>query len=119
MKRALRLLITTMAAVALAASPTAAADRGPTIAQLEAAGWSCFDVPGLGIHCAPPGGFLAGTGTAQNLLYFDPVTHEYAGTETLLMTSRDMSSRPCAGHQDGVWHNLGFAWACHHPAGGR
>lgn len=119
MKRALAVAVATVAAVGLAVAPAGAADRGPTIAQLEAAGWSCFDVPGLGIHCAPGGGILAGTGKAQNLLYFDPVTGMYAGTETLLVTTRDMSAMPCAGHADGLWHNLGFAWACHHPAGGR
>ncbi|WP_225754712.1 hypothetical protein [Actinotalea sp. Marseille-Q4924] len=55
---------------------------------------------------------------AQNL-YFNPVTGIYAGTEVLLATTRDMSTTPCPGHDDGVWHNLGFAWACHQPAGGR
>ncbi|MBC7307008.1 MAG: hypothetical protein H5T80_08755 [Dietzia sp.] len=119
MKRALAVATATFAAIALAAAPAGAADRGPTIDQLEAAGWFCFDVPGLGIHCAPQGGAMSGKGKAQNVLYFNPVTHTFAGAETLLLTTRDMSSTPCAGHSDGVWHNIGFAWACHHPAGGR
>jgi hypothetical protein len=47
-------------------------------------------------------------------MVFDPVTHAFLATETLRFTSQDLSATPCPAGADGVWEDLGFAWACHH-----
>lgn len=112
MKRALAVLALALGAVVpLGAAPASAA--GPTVAQLENAGWDCFPVPGLGMHCARSGA-LSGKGSAQSILYFNGPGGAFSGQELLMFTDRDLSTRPCHGHADGVWHDLGFAWACHH-----
>lgn len=112
MRRAVAVLALALGAtVSLGAAPAAAA--GPTVAQLEKAGWNCFPVGSLGIHCARSGA-LTGTGRAQSILYFNGPGGAFSGAELLLFTDRDLSDLPCPGHDDGVWHDLGFAWACHH-----
>jgi hypothetical protein len=119
-KRIIGILAAVLVALGLSTAPAGAADRGPTVDQLAANGWTCFLVPDLGMHCMPPGGgAVNGKGKAQNVLYFHPVTGAFAGTELLRFTDRDLSGHPCRGHDDGVWHHIGFAWACHHPAWGR
>jgi len=56
--------------------------------QLGDAGWTCFNVPGLGVHCAPPGQAWPPTEPVVQLLYFfnttDPSSSvpDFTGTET-------------------------------------
>jgi hypothetical protein len=114
MWRTVAVLVGVVGVIALSAGPAGAAG-GPTVEQLENAGWTCVPLAS-GIHCLAPGGALTGPGVGQNNIYFKPVTNEFAGTELLLFTSLDLTGIPCPG-PEGVWHFVGFAWACHHPAG--
>ena len=117
MKRMLRALLLTSALILAVAAP-AAAGGGINPAQLQRAGWTCFDVPELGVHCSPPGAPV-GSRTASPLLYFFDTTDAndaeaaLTGTEQLLSPSV-YNGQPCP--QEGLddWHNLGFAYACHH-----
>jgi hypothetical protein len=52
--------------MALLVGPVAAGGVNP--AQLSKAGWSCFDVPNLGVHCSPPGVSPIGSHNATPLL---------------------------------------------------
>jgi hypothetical protein len=87
-------------------------------------GWTCFNVPGLGVHRAAPGQEFPPTGPTAQLLYFfntiDPQSDEpdFSGTETLL---RDdiYNGQPCPTEPSGEYLFLGDLgggaayWACH------
>ena len=101
-------------------------DHVPTIAQLEEAGWHCFDPDDegpLGVHCVPPGSPLHpdsntdGTALASGVMVFDG-DGVFAGTELLRFTDADLSELPCPKDEGGHWHwNDGGFWACHHWRG--
>ncbi len=113
-------LFALVAAVAmiLAVAPGAMAhETNPSIAQLEKAGWNCFDPDNggpLGIHCMPPN---SGNGRAVNVMVFEAGTGHFAGTELLRFTDKDLSNLPCPKQHGGTWEWIGFAWACHHWKG--
>jgi hypothetical protein len=117
MKRILKLTLVAAALTLLIAGPASAGGVNP--AQLQRAGWECFDVPGLGVHCSPPGSALDGSRIAMPLLYFIGTTNpgdtdaKLTGTEMLLAPGA-YHGQPCP--QEGLdeWHDLGFARACHH-----
>lgn len=119
-----RFMIPLIAAVALALPVAAASNAGGlSPAQLDNAGWTCFDVGSLGLHCAPPGKWPP-TGPTVQLLYFlelHVVTDTpgfFTGTETLL---RDdfYHGQPCPTTASGEYNFLGDLgggasyWACH------
>jgi hypothetical protein len=87
-----RLLISVLAIAALALPAAALSTSGGlSPKQLSDAGWTCFNVPGLGVHCAPPGQPFPPTGQPHvQLLYFfhttDPnsTVPDFTGTETLI-----------------------------------
>ena len=86
-----RFVIPVVAAAALALPVAASGSSGGlSPAQLSAHGWTCFDVHGLGVHCAPPGQPWPHTQPVVQLLYFfnttDPssTVPDFTGTETLL-----------------------------------
>lgn len=119
MKHSLRKVVsTTIAVTALAlmiAAPASA--HGVSPQKLTNAGWECFDVPGLGVHCPPPG-HHASTAT-MTVLYFDTTdpaaTHApFSGTELLLRADL-YHGQPCPQEGTDPWHLLPFGYyACHH-----
>jgi hypothetical protein len=92
--------------------------------QLNEHGWTCFNVPGLGVHCSAPGQEFPPTGPTAQLLYFfnttDPTSDvpDFTGTETLL---RDdfYRGQPCPTEASGEYGFLGDLgggaeyWGCH------
>lgn len=125
-----RFIIALVAASALLL-PIAAvgAAGGITPKQLSDQGWTCFFVPGLGVHCAAPGQEWPPTGPTAQLLYFfelgvDPATWDqagfFSGTETLLRGDK-YHGQPCPTASNGEYNplgNLGVVggaeyWACH------
>ena len=103
--------------VATLTFPGAVTAGSLTDAQLENAGWTCYDVDGGGpleIHCFTKANDHQASSAAISAMVFDPVTHAFLATETLRFTSQDLSATPCPAGADGFWEDLGFAWACHH-----
>ena len=106
----------TVAALAVAVPASAG---GVTAAQLTQAGWTCFPVPGLGIHCAQPGQASPPTGPTVQLVYFDDAGLELQGTETLVRDDifQRRASLACPHEPTGGWFPLtlptGTYWACH------
>ncbi len=109
-----------MFAIALSGVSSASA-RGPSPAQLGSAGWTCFDVPGLGVHCQPPGD--GASGATLTFLYFFDTTDpndpdaELTGTELLISTDL-YHGQPCP--QQGLDDYIDLSggglpyFACHH-----
>ena len=108
---------------------TSSGAQGVSPAQLKAAGWTCFNVPGLGVHCAAPGKEFPPTGAVVQLLYFDTTDPDatdaaYLGTETLIRDDiflRGGPDRPCPRGAEGPsWFPIDFGapfgvyYACHH-----
>ena len=91
--------------------------------QLNDHGWTCFNVPSLGVHCAAPGREWPPTGPTAQLLYFfelgaDTATWDqagfFSGTETLLRNDK-YHGQPCPTAASGEYNylaGLGY-WACH------
>lgn len=113
------LVLVTVAPAALAH------ETHPSVEQLENAGWGgspegCFDpdgpAPELGLHCFNPG-----DGPTANVIYYEPGTDHFAGTEIIRFTG-DYEGIPCPGSHTGEWEYIvtpgGAFWACHHPKGG-
>lgn len=106
----------TSAALALAIAVPVSA-HGVSPAKLAAAGWECFNVEGLGVHCFPPG-HHASTATLT-VLYFattDPADTDapFSGTELLLREDL-YHGQPCPQEGTDSWHLLPFGYyACHH-----
>lgn len=95
----------------LAAAPSSS--QGVSPATLTGAGWTCFVVPELGVHCSPPGQGFPPTGPSAQLLYFvgsDPSssTAAFLGTETLIRADifEKAPNKPCNGEADGRWLDL-------------
>jgi len=98
-------------ALPMAASAQSSSAGGLSPKQLGDAGWTCFFVPGLGVHCAPPGKWPP-TDPEVQLLYFfnlsDPtsdVAGQLTGTETLI---RDdiFNGQPCPTEPSGQYTSL-------------
>src|SRR5215216_1656398 len=90
-----RFTIPLVLAVALAlslatVSQSGAKSGGLSASQLNEHGWTCFFVPGLGVHCAPPGQEWPPTQRHVQLLYFFNTEEEtsdvpdFTGTESLV-----------------------------------
>jgi hypothetical protein len=92
---------------------TAAAQRrGLSAKQLNDHGWTCFNVPGLGVHCAEPGQEFPPTQPVVQLLYFfnttDPTSDvpDFTGTETLLRADK-YHGQPCPTEASGEYFFIG------------
>ena len=111
MKRLLATALLTSALLLSLAGP-AAAQGGLTADRLADAGWDCFPVPGLGVHCMPPG--VEWGDRHVQLLYFDEATGEFAGTETLVRADAFRGNRQCPTEDLGWFFipPLGY-YACH------
>jgi hypothetical protein len=71
--------------------------HGISPAQLSDHGWNCFDVPGLGVHCQPPGD--GSSSATLTFLYFDtsdPNDEDapFLGTEILVRADL-YNGQPC------------------------
>ena len=110
------------AIVAVVLAPMAIGGQGGlSAAQLNSQGWTCFNVPGLGVHCSPPGQEWPPTGPHAQLLYFfnttnpNSTTPDFTGTETL--TRNDLyNGQPCPTQPGGQVYLGGLGlnyWACH------
>ncbi len=111
-------LLTAVAITAIAVGSVSA--KGPQPGHLGEHGWTCFNVEGLGVHCAPPGRTWAPpVEAATPLLYWFDTTDpsetdaDFSGTEMLLPHAL-YHGQPCP--QEGLedWANIGIARACHH-----
>ncbi len=105
-------------------SQSGAKSGGLSPSQLNEHGWTCFNVPGLGVHCSPPGKPWPPTQPNAQLLYFfnttDPTSDvpDFTGTESL---RRDdfFHGQPCPTEPSGEWGFLGDLgggaeyWGCH------
>ncbi len=116
-----RFMILLVAAAALAV-PMAATSKsgGLSPKQLSDHGWTCFNVPGLGVHCVAPGQEFPPTGPTAQILYFFNTTDttsdvpDFTGTETLLRNDK-YHGQPCPTAASGEYNflaGLGY-WACH------
>ena len=118
-----RLVICLVAATAITlATAGAVSAKGPQPGQLGEHGWTCFFVPTLGVHCAPPGvGWAPPVERATPLLYWFDSTEEdvtatdldFSGTEMLLPYSQ-YHGQPCPQEDQTEWVDIGIARACHH-----
>ncbi len=122
----LALVVLVIAMVALLALPMTAASKagGLSPAQLNNQGWTCFNVPGLGVHCATPSEAFPFTERTVQLLYFfnttDPSSDEpdFTGAETLIRDDA-FHGQPCPTEPSGEFTNIGDLgggveyWACH------
>lgn len=110
MRRSLSILLATVALTLALVAPAAA--KGVSAEQLEQAGWHCFPVQGLGVHCMAPG--VEWEDRHIQLLYFDEQTGKFAGTETLLRADAFKGNRQCP-TEPGGWFfipPLGY-YGCH------
>jgi hypothetical protein len=109
-------LAVTVAAVAALAIAVPGSANGLTAGQLEAAGWTCFPVPDLGVHCAAPGQAWPPTAPVVQLLYFDDTGTEFHGTETLVRNDvfQRRGKNVCPTEAEGWFFipPLGY-WGCH------
>lgn len=119
------LVVAAALALSLAAvSQSGAAKGGLSPNQLNEHGWTCFNVPGLGVHCSPPGQHWPPTQPHAQLLYFfhttDPSSDvpDFTGTESLVRDDH-FHGQPCPTEPDGEYHLLGDLgggaeyWGCH------
>ncbi len=100
-----------------------AAAGGLSPAQLADHGWTCFNVPVLGVHCGPPGD--GSSSATLNFLYFDTSdpgdeSPTLLGTE-LLIRADLYSGQPCPQEGGGPYTGLDLFggpevdyYACHH-----
>jgi hypothetical protein len=86
--------------LSLAVVSQSSARGGLSAGQLNSHGWTCFNVPSLGVHCSPPGQPWPPTKPHQVLLYFfhttDPTSMvpDFTGTESLLRKDH-FHGQPC------------------------
>jgi hypothetical protein len=111
----MRMFVTLVLAAATLSPVTATSNQGRgglSPAQLVAAGWTCFNVPGLGIHCSSPGQEWPPTAPTAQLLYFFNTTDvnstapDFTGTETLLREDK-YHGQPCPTEASGQYFFLG------------
>lgn len=90
------------------ASANSAGAHGTNPAQLSRAGWFCFNVPDLGVHCVPPGGMASSASVSLHVFDTnDPgATHApFLGTEILIRADL-YAGQPCPQDGGGEYHFL-------------
>ena len=114
------LMLTTVAlvmALMMAVGAGAAGAQGNNPAHLKEQGWNCYNVPGLGVHCEPPGGSTSSATTPLKVYdTADPADEEarFLGTEILLRPDL-YAGQPCPQEGTDEYHLLPFGYyACHH-----
>lgn len=119
------LAVAVMLLAATVASANAHGD-GNSPAQLGAAGWACENVPGLGVHCFPPGTQVDASAIAVKVYDTSDPDAEHApflGTEILIHADiYEQGMQPCP--QEGLEHYVDLRatsdpipyYACHHYA---
>lgn len=123
MKRVFFILIVTV--ILLIAAVASAGAHGNTAPDLADAGWTCFNVPGLGVHCIPPGTDAASAPPSISVKVFDTddiTDHdgEFLGTEILIRADiyeRGNHNAPCPQEHLEEYFFLGEDmpyYACHH-----
>jgi len=126
MKRVFFILI--IAVILLIAAVGSAGAHGNTAPDLADAGWTCFNVPGLGVHCIPPSfEFPPSPDNAPASIPVkvfhtdDPTDHdgEFLGTEILIRADiyeRGNHNAPCPQSHLEEYEFLGPLpyYACHH-----
>lgn len=111
-------------AVFVALSANSASAHGVSPAQLGRAGWTCFNVPDLGVHCIPPGGMQSSASVSLRVFDTDDAGSAdapFLGTEILIRADL-YAGQPCAQDGGGEYHFLPSAesglpvdyYACHH-----
>ena len=120
MRRLVLSMLVALSLLGLTAGSVAA--KGPQPGDLGDHGWTCFFVPTLGVHCAPPGvPWAPPVERATPLLYWfesdatdvEATDLDFTGTELLVPTA-GFQSRPCPQEDLDDWMDLGIARACHH-----
>lgn len=123
MIKKLGLVFVFLVLIVLAVTSVASA-RGTSPAQLTSAGWMCFNVPGLGVHCFSPGAFRSSS-TIQVQVFdtTDPgdTDADMVATELLILDSL-YRGQPCPQEGGGEYDLLLAAEtglpadyrACHH-----
>jgi hypothetical protein len=117
MKRNLLVILLVLGLLLVLTAAVSAKGDGNSPKQLVDSGWTCFDVPGLGVHCFPPGKNF-GDRTIP-IKYFDtsdPYASEapYLGTEMIIRADQ-YNGQPCPQEGLATYYNLGNGYyACHH-----
>jgi hypothetical protein len=126
MSRVFAVLAAVMLFATIGLGASAAEAHGNSPAKRVAAGWDCFNVPGLGVHCTPPG---AGASSASiSLQVFDtsdPADTHGKMTSTEILIRADLyHGQPCSTDGLDEYEPLDLDgdgqvdyYACHHPLG--
>ena len=126
MLRSTILVLAIAVAIAVLAGAGSASAHGNSPAKRAAAGWDCFDVPGLGVHCTPPGAEASSASIAlQEFATSDPGDPHAPMTSTEILIRADLyHGQPCPteGHDHYEPLDLDMNgsvdyYACHHPTG--
>jgi hypothetical protein len=119
-------LIATLALILILVTVAGASahGKGNQPHTLMASGWHCQNVPGLGVHCFPPGSMASDTSIPVKVFDTDDPDDDdahYLGTELLLRVDvYERGEAPCP--QEGLehWFDLRTTpdpmpyYACHH-----
>jgi hypothetical protein len=117
MKRNLFVMLIVLGMLLSLSMAVSAQGNGNSPKQLVDSGWTCFDVPGLGVHCFPAGKNF-GDPTIP-IKYFDTTdpyasNAPYLGTEMLIRADL-YKGQPCPQEGLATYHDLGNGYyACHH-----
>ena len=113
--RRLTTIATVTALLLLGLLAGTASAQGVSPDKLQNAGWDCFEIPELGIHCTQDASTLCtGEDNAVPILVFDADDGDFLGTE-MLLHDRVFNDQPCP-QDGGDWFPVagGTYWACHH-----
>ncbi len=97
--------------------------HGSSPAKMVRAGWECQNVPGLGVHCFPPGSAASSASIPVKVFDTDDpsATHaDFLGTEILIRADL-YHGQPCPQEGHDEYHGLDLFggpeidyYACHH-----
>lgn len=123
MKRVFLILTLAVILLIVGVAGASAQGKGNTPYRLGQAGWHCENVPGLGVHCFPPGAYNASA--SLSVKYFDttdPGSNDAAFLGTELLIRADLyAGQPCPQEGSDHYHALDLDgngsidyYACHH-----